>query len=492
MPTASGKSKKRSASARDDAVTEDTGTPAKLRRMGDKPVASEEPMDSTTPKAAKGRYAIKKKIFTRPRESPSHPDEEENHSIPPPFVVPANCNIIPTKYNSLSELVKSTLKASLAQGEFAIKNQSSGITVRVSDRAAYIKAESCLLKTDIKYFTYETYTDGVKLQKYVIYDLGDVDIAELIDDLKEYGLDPVDVRKMTIKRPRYQGQSNYIAYFDAADRLTLPMVSAAAHICNTVVKWAHYKEPTARIRQCANCFKFGHSDKKCHLPTVCLFCAKSHKAPDCPLLKKKVATGADSIPSYLLKCAGCDKEHTAIYQFCEKRTKYADNLNKGPRGASTSAPASSRGPTSASTTKPTTTTPAPRPHRSNNRRPVQRSHSPPRNTAARVTKTRPRTPTAAQTTKLSFDQQQNRQVINEKPSKQTNNTIISSTNTNSHSKSQQSITNNTADSNSDVFSPQELLGIFHEMTSTISNCRTKKEQLDALMSLALKYMPCRE
>lgn len=166
-------------------------------------------------------------------------------------------------------------------------------------------------------------------------------------------------------------------------------------------------------------------------------------------------------------------------------------MYKGPRGASTSAPASSRGPTSASTTKPTATTPAPRPHRSNNRRPVQRSHSPPRNTA-RITTTRPRTPTAVQTTKLSFDQQQNRQVINEKPSKQTNNSIISSTNTNSHSKSQQSITNNTADSNSDVFSPQELLGIFHEMTSTISNCRTKKEQLDALMSLALKYMPCRE
>lgn len=487
MPAASGKSKKRSASARDDQVTEDTGTPAKVRKMGDKPATTEDPMDGTTPKAAKGRFAIKKKIFTRPRESPSHLDEEANNSIPPPFVVPAYCNTIPTKYNSLNELVKSTLKACLGQGEFALKNQSSGVTVRVSDRIAYTTAKASLLKNDIHFFTYESHTDGIKLQKYVIYDLGEVDMPELIDDLKEYGLDPVDVKQMTIKQPRYPGQANYIAYFDAADRLTLPMVSAAAHLCNTVVKWAHYKEPTTRIRQCGNCFKFGHSDNNCHLPTVCLFCGKQHKAPDCPLLKKKLATGAASIPSYLLKCANCNKEHTAIYQFCEKRTKYADNLNKGPKGTSTPAPASGRGANAKPKAIPLIHTPASRPQRSNIKRPVQRSHSPPRKTATTVT-TRSRTPPAGQTAKPTFTQ-----VLNANPAKQTMRPISSNSNTISQIRNQPPVMNdNSNEPNSDVFSPQELLGIFHEMTSTISNCRSKQEQLEALMKLALKYMPCRE
>lgn len=503
MSTISAKSKKRRAISTEDATNEDMGTPAKVRKkMNSNPDETPPPIDvdENTPK---GRFAIKKLlVFTRPKESPNQQDDEGKNSVPPPFVVPANCNNA-NGHNSLSDHLKATLKASLAQGDFTIKNQSLGVTIRVTDHNAYIKAETALLKEKIKFFSYPKANEGIKMQKFVIYDLGDVDTAEIIDDLKEYGLEPLDVRKMTIKTPRYPGQANYIVYFDADDRVSLSMVSMAKHICYTIVKWAHFKEPIIRIRQCSNCYKFGHSDGKCHLPTVCLFCAKHHKAADCPLLQKKLATGANSIPSYLLKCTNCNKEHTAIYQHCATRIDYTNKQRPPHTGEPTAATTRTRNPHLMNTTTTTnqrtnTQTPAHRPQPVMNwRAVVQRSHSPPRKATPRIRKSRSTTPPPGQSTKSTLDQPAtiNNQSFNIRPTRpikpqmNENRSITSNNKDNTNNQAIRAIEAN--NSNSDIFTSQELLRIFQEMTGTISSCKNKQEQLEALMSLALKYMPCR-
>lgn len=73
---------------------------------------------------------------------------------------------------------------------------------------------------------------------------------------------------------------------------------------------------------------------------------------------------------------------------------------------------------------------------------------------------------------------------------------ITSIQNNSHKTSQHRHpqSNFTQATNSDdvLFSPQELSKIFQEMVNKVSKCKDKNEQLNALMNIALKYMPCRE
>jgi hypothetical protein len=49
---------------------------------------------------------------------------------------------------------------------------------------------------------------------------------------------------------------------------------------------------------------------------------------------------------------------------------------------------------------------------------------------------------------------------------------------------------NTVTTKNDLFTPQELTCIFQEMLSVISSCNNKTEQLNALMNLTIKYLPC--
>lgn len=109
---------------------------------------------------------------------------------------------------------------------------------------------------------------------------------------------------MTIKSPRYPGHANYIVYFEAADKVTLEMAKQAKFLCHTKVRWNYYSQPK-KVRQCGNCYQFGHFKYTCKMNVMCFLCAQSHSAENCPLMIKKLQMGATSIPAHLLTCANC-------------------------------------------------------------------------------------------------------------------------------------------------------------------------------------------
>lgn len=328
---------------------------------------------------------------------------------------------------------------------------------------------------------------------------GDMDIPNIIEDINAYGLHPLDVKKMTIKSPRYKGQSNYLVLFDAEDGITLPLANQAKYICNTAVRWAYYKEAQNRIQQCNNCYRFGHNNTGCKLKVVCFLCANHHKAENCPLTEKKRASGSKIIPQNLLKCTNCsmkegiDDQHTAIFQNCPSRILYKSktrnngNMNRNTRQAYSPAPLP-RTP-AWNNNKNTTSSISPTLTPKINKRVLIQPHLP-SDTSGQISR-----PTASMTQPWTSNTPNGEphNKLNQVSNKSRNNTKfkILESNTPKHSKSasyRQTISNSSIDS----FTTQEMTEIFREMVSSISNCSNKEEQLSALLQIALKYTPCRD
>lgn len=463
----------------------------------------------------------------KPRAGLDDRGQGEGDASPPPIIVPYVVTNNDNKDNNdnndinspeatikMLTNLKATLKAKLDPGDYIIENLSHVIKIHTNNSEVHTKVRN-LLKGNFEYHTHSFPIDGPKLKKFVIYDLCDSDTGEILDDLNSYGLDPVDIKKMHIKFPRFPGHANYLVYFDDADKISLPMVEKAKFVCHTKVRWAHYNTKTTQVRQCSNCYRFGHLKYGCEMKVVCFLCANHHPVDECPLMIRKRETNADRISSQLLKCTNCKGKHTAIDQSCPSRINF---VNKKPG-------TTKRGPPPINT--PRTYKPAPTPNnnawtsrpainnhqqaatptRPKQRQLEQRSHSPQRN--ERIHKTTPRSRTITFQSPAPMQRKMRaanhrHQLIddNNEPTSHESHTkdivlnSITSIQNNSHKTSQHRNPqlNFTQATNSDdvLFSPQELSKIFQEMVNKVSKCKDKNEQLNALMNIALKYMPCLE
>lgn len=110
--------------------------------------------------------------------------------------------------------LKSNLKSDFDTGDYIIENESYVIKIHTNNMKAYSKLKE-LIKHSFESYSYFTNDIGRKI--YDIYDLCDTDIDYMIQDLNDYGLDPIHIKKMTIRHPRFPGHTNYLAYFDDND-----------------------------------------------------------------------------------------------------------------------------------------------------------------------------------------------------------------------------------------------------------------------------------
>lgn len=329
-----------------------------------------------------------------------------------------------------------------------------------------------------------------------------------MEDLMHYGLHPIEIKQMNLKTQRYPGHANYIAYFKHEDAVTLQMVKSAKYLCHTRAKWDHYNPPTSsRERQCDSCWRMGHKSFGCHLTPRCLFCSsKEHTTKNCPLEIEREKLGRQRIPKKYLKCCNCGGQHTAMFKECPSRIAYNDKHNNKHKQQTIPAVI----PQQLITPKNIKFSTAPIPSMNAwNQIGPQTTNS--------TTKTVDRTnqlinvnepATRAPTTPLDH------QITTPRRSRSTprrnpplSNRIIRKTNDNAQANPKQrrtvssNLPNNNIDNNmnshttnSDLppLRPDEMSHIFREMLSITSQCRTRVDQLDALMKLALKYLPCRD
>lgn len=208
----------------------------------------------------------------------------------------------------------------MKSGSYCIKNLIHGIQVTVETHNHHQALTEKLRKSGIQFFTYNTYQ--IRMNKYVLHGLNNEDIGDVKADLARYGLQPADIKLMTIKRPKYDNHTNYLVFFDSEDHITMRVLENAKYIRNTVVRWSPYRKPESKCTQCRNCYRFGHGSTTCHMTPRCMFCSLDHATNDCPLLEQRKRMNAAAIDERLLKCPNCAGNHTAVFIECPSRQKY--------------------------------------------------------------------------------------------------------------------------------------------------------------------------
>lgn len=186
----------------------------------------------------------------------------------------------------------------------------ANVYVTTNDEFRAIRAH--LDAKSVKYFTYTP--DDEKLKRYVLYGLPEHDTK----DIKEYikntiKVEPHDVRKMRIAKPRYQGHANYVVYFDKKSDTSLLLMKQISGMFGYHVFWSHYRR--TEMPQCYNCQSFFHTSRGCTLTSRCNRCGGKHKSSDCSLVDKET----NKVPDDKVKCCLCGGNHTSSYRQCPKR-----------------------------------------------------------------------------------------------------------------------------------------------------------------------------
>lgn len=446
----------------------------------------------------KASFAIKQlKLFTAPKD----PGESivKAPSAPPPFIVPYQRDAdAPKEPPKPVQGLTTSLNAKIPKGNYIIRNLNNATQIRVNDTENYMLVKNLLQNENIEFYSYQH--QSAKLKKFVLYGLNNENTTDIHADLVQYGLKPVEIKTMRIANKRYSEHNNFVVYFDYEDRINIDTLKDVKYICNTVVRWAYYNSRPSNIIQCRNCFKFNHNATECHMLANCMICAKQHKVEDCPLMKEKLAKQAGAIPEHLLQCCNCKQNHTAIYQNCPARINFVNKQQTATSGGAARARNTSTQqpyiPAPVPTTNAWNKTPQQPPTQQVGWDPQQR-HNRQVPTTPKPTNRAAETPAATATIRFpqnlmgprSDEQNSNTRNTVTTADEPPDNNHLQSTKHNNRGQYKQ-IRNSEIQTNNDSFSIQEVSEIFQEMLEIMGKCRNKQEQLNALMTLALKHLPC--
>lgn len=421
------------------------------------------------------RFAIRKIFFDKPKTAPLAPSNEKQAAkpVPPPLVVPHNDDSSITKL----DLIKKELVNKLNRGDYLIRNNKFTTQIKATNEAARETIKVLLSKNKLGFYSYSK--DGPKLKKFVLYGLNTETTTDIMSDLQEYGLHPIEIKAMHIRNPRYHDHNNYLVYFDKEDNISLDMVRQAKYICNTKVSWNHYRSPPEKCIQCQKCFRYNHVADNCNMPLACYLCAENHTAEKCPLAKQKKEMQADKIPEEHLKCVNCRGRHTAVFKNCPARVEF---INRKPVPAHQTYP------------KVKFTQAEPPKHNAwTGRSQLTPAHSTQASTTPQHT-----TPVMNRNEKLQT-------CHSPKLRSKRDNIYYNNNNNNTNIIAQESVQNSNKAShehfNADqfhytsrpeeaLFTPQQLMEIFCEMMGIMRGCRSRQDQLSALAGLTVKYLSC--
>lgn len=128
---------------------------------------------------------------------------------------------------------------------------------------------------------------------------------EIIEKLTEQNVTPIDVAQMR-KGGSKLGAPLPLYLLTIPNDKNAKNIKSIAAIGFIKVRFEPFKKPNRPV-QCFKCQGFDHVSKFCFLAVRCVKCGEAHSSQNCP----KPATKES------IKCANCDKKHTANYKGCE-------------------------------------------------------------------------------------------------------------------------------------------------------------------------------
>lgn len=165
---------------------------------------------------------------------------------------------------------------------------------------------------------YKTYTlDEDKHNMYVMYGLPNFPVAEVQAAFANiFHVKPTSIKYMKLAKKVYPEQMNYLIYFQSKHGVTLADLKRITGLLGFHVFFDNYKRSSDPC-QCYNCQGFTHASANCTLDPRCVRCSGVHKSSECPLVNP--VTG--KIPDEKVRCANCNGSHTANARECPFRTK---------------------------------------------------------------------------------------------------------------------------------------------------------------------------
>lgn len=258
-----------------------------------------------------------------------------------------------------------------------------------------------------------------------------MDVSVLKAELEAQQLKVLAVHKITRhnKNVKFRDQQ-YLVHLEKGST-SLPELKAVRALFNIIVAWERYRQVHRDVTQCTNCLRFGHGGRNCYMKSRCATCGGEHKTQDCGNINENIET----------KCLNCGGDHSAKNRSCPKRAEFV----KIRQQATT-------------------------------RNQPNRRQSPPAFTNENF-------PALPSQSVGSVSWVPNLQQL---PLNQRQNTAENTTPPGFSQKPKEFNPASPDESNSDLFSPVELLNIFIEMTTQLRGCKTCEEQIKTVGGFIVK------
>lgn len=242
--------------------------------------------------------------------------EDMNVNSKPAARPPPLC-IFNQKINDLTEKIKVVIPDPT---NVRIRMTQHGTKVYVNSIEEFKKLKTLLETRKVDFYTHSLPSE--RTTKFVIYGLLQCTNPALMKEaLATHGLVPVDIKKLSVKNPRYNDQATFLLYFKQSEKITLAKLQQVKAIDHLVVSFRPYSRNFVGPTQCAKCLHFGHGKQNCNLLSRCVRCGGNHASSDCSLVQNK-DDPRSRIPQDQVKCANCGGLHTANFNRCPARLQY--------------------------------------------------------------------------------------------------------------------------------------------------------------------------
>lgn len=254
----------------------------------------------------------------------SKKSKRSERAMHPRSLKPPPLTVVGVKYSDVGKQMSSIKNF---DNDFEFQLTSQGIRVYTLTNEIFNKAKDLLISHNINFFTHSLREE--QTNKFVLRGLVDrKDYDWLFSSLKNLNVEPIKIRKLTIKNPKYQHQANYLLYFLKSQKVKISELREIKAIGHVMVKWEFYSNRRNGPIQCSNCMAFGHDGNSCFLKSRCIRCAEQHKSIDCPMLIGQDGQTRNKVPDNQLKCVHCGQNHTANYSKCEVRLNLIERKEK--------------------------------------------------------------------------------------------------------------------------------------------------------------------
>lgn len=253
---------------------------------------------------------------------------------------PKKIKVPPIMVSSVSREKVIKFMESIEVKDYSIKPLKNGVHIYCQSIQSHEKSVKGLKNSDVGFYSHDL--PGDKLFKIVLSGLHKMSIDEIKAELKLVKVEPIDIKIISPKSPRFMDHVNYILYFKK-NTVKLQDLQKIKSVCFTMVRWKPYRRNKTGITQCAKCQRSGHGGRNCYMPPRCGYCAGSHESSNCESYKKAIEEETkknsdkmdESQPSETsihveikAKCANCQGSHFANDRNCPVKKKYEETRRK--------------------------------------------------------------------------------------------------------------------------------------------------------------------